>query len=191
MENASRETMTRKTNILLKPIHHGSLAEYECAISSVHEPLSIMYIIVLQRCSRRQADRRTVKALGAFATRGFLPWMFPRTCLAWKMVYRSKNALVHWSAARAEERVSSRGSTACPERVHRGSKAGFDPPPLYIACRLFVLLPGHAVHQKGLQKQKSPRSIVQQPGPKNVVRSRINRLSNAGPKRALIPHRFT
>ena len=45
-----------------------------------------------------------------------------------KKVYRTKKAIVHWSAARNEERVSSRGSTG-----------RFVPPSVYIGFRLFVL----------------------------------------------------
>ena len=69
-----------------------------------------------------------------------------------KIVYRDKKESVHWSAARNEERARSRGSTAHQPRINRGSTADFVPPSVYMWFLLFVL-PGHALHEKGLQRQ--------------------------------------
>ena len=61
-----------------------------------------------------------------------------------KKVYRDKQASVHWSAARNEERPSSRGSTADKPVICRGSTAGFVPPSIYIGFRVFVLPKTHS-----------------------------------------------
>ena len=61
-----------------------------------------------------------------------------------KKVYKDKNATVHWSAARNEERVSSRGYAVYQPLVKRGSNADNFPQTLYMVFRLFVLLKGRS-----------------------------------------------
>ena len=102
-----------------------------------------------------------------------------RTCRASKGFAKTKKSPVHCSAARTEER----GSFADQPLVQRGSKAGFDPPPLYIAFLLFVLLPGHALHEKGLQKQKCAGPLVSSQERRARFIPRLNHLSTAGPMR--------
>ena len=64
-----------------------------------------------------------------------------------KRVYKNKKASVHWSAARNTERLSSRGKTAYQPQVNRSFRSS-------------VVFPGHALHEKGLQRQKGVVPLV-------------------------------
>ena len=51
--------------------------------------------------------------------------------------------------------------------------------------------PGHALHEKGLQRQKGVVPLVGSQDERALFVPRLNRLSIAGQARVLFPHRFT
>ena len=54
-----------------------------------------------------------------------------------------------------------------------------------------MLFPGHALHEKGLQRQKGVGTLVSSQERRAAVVPVISRLSTACQPRALFPHRFT
>ena len=81
-----------------------------------------------------------------WSTAGFVPSFPDMPCMKNFEVYKNKKGV--------GPLVSSQERRALPVPViNRGSTARCVPPSVYIGFRLFVLLvPGHALHEKGLQE---------------------------------------
>ena len=66
---------------------------------------------------------------------------------------------------------------------------------MVVACGNLVILmgesPGHALHEKGLQRQKGAGPLVSSQERRALFIPLLKRGSNAGPTRALFLHRFT
>ena len=102
----------------------------------------------------------------------------------------------------------NRLQTADEPVVNRGSTAGLVPPPVYIGIPLFVLaqgcaeayqacrgvgvlVPGHALHEKGSQRQKGVGSLVSSQQRRALPVPMTNRLSTAGFAPAFGLHRIS